>query len=176
MKALFLGRFQPFHNGHMEVIKEIRPGAESFIIVIGSAQESHTLDNPFTAGERYGMIKKSLVDENLNGVDIIPISDLNRYSLWVNYVETFVPTFDTIVTNNSITQRLFGEKGYEVVKPQLYNRERFSGEEIRRRILHNESWQDLVPKAVARIIEGIEGTERLRAIAGNNITNGDDDV
>ncbi len=163
MKALFIGRFQPFHSGHLEVIKEFRPRAESFIIVIGSAQESHTQANPFTAGERYRMIKKALVDDNLNGVDIIPLTDLNRYSLWVNYVESFAPPFDTIISNNPLTMRLFGEKGYEVVSPKFYNRERLSGEEIRRRIQNNESWQDLVPKAVVKIIEEIEGTERIRA-------------
>ena len=174
MKVLFIGRFQPFHSGHLEVIKEFRPQATSFIIVIGSAQESHTLTNPFTAGERYSMIKRSLTDENINDVDIIPLQDLNRYSIWVNYVESFVPPFDTVISNNPLTRRLFGEKGYEVREPKLYKRERFSGEEIRRRIMHNESWHDLVPKAVVRIIEEVEGTERIRTIG--DVGNGENDV
>ena len=174
MKVLFIGRFQPFHSGHLEVIKEFGPKAESFIIVIGSAQESHTLENPFTAGERYSMIKRSLKDTNVNHVDIIPLPDLNRYSIWVNYVESFVPPFDTVISNNPLTRRLFGEKGYVVQEPKLYKREKFSGKEIRRRILHNESWHDLVPKAVVRIIEETEGTERIRTIG--NILDGENDV
>lgn len=164
MKVLFIGRFQPFHSGHMSVVQEFAPKAESFTIVIGSAQESHTLRNPFTAGERYQMIKDSLKEEKLENIDIIPLVDLNRYSLWVNYVESFVPPFDLVITNNPITHRLFAEKGYEVVQPTIYDRELLSGEEIRRRVTQTESWQDLVPKSVVRVIEGIEGTERIRAI------------
>lgn len=169
MNVIFIGRFQPIHFGHMEVIKEFLPRSQTFTLVIGSAQESHTLRNPFTAGERFGMIKKALADENLTKVDIIPIVDINRYNVWVSHVESFVPPFDTVISNNPLTRRLFSERGYEVVEPKLYDRSRYSGEEIRRRIIENESWQDLVPKSVVRIIESIEGTERVRACATRKV-------
>ncbi|EQD45121.1 nicotinamide-nucleotide adenylyltransferase, partial [mine drainage metagenome] len=52
MRAFVVGRFQPFHNGHLHVIKEILSQYSSVIIGIGSAQYSHTMENPFTAGER----------------------------------------------------------------------------------------------------------------------------
>jgi len=120
-------------------------------------------------------MKKSLVDEGLNDCDIILIQDLNRYSIWVNYVESFVPPFDTVITNNPLTKRLFKEKSYKIMEPPLYSRERFAGSEIRRRILHNESWQDLVPKAVVRMIEQIEGTERIRAIASKPVSESEED-
>jgi len=165
LNALFIGRFQPFHFGHLEVIKEFLPAAQSFTLVIGSAQESHTLKNPFTAGERYGMIKKALVDEKISGVDIIPLPDINRFSVWVSHVQSFVPPFDLVISNNPLTRRLFSERGFTVVEPKRYDRTRYSGAEIRRRIIENESWQDLVPSSVARIIESIEGTERIRACA-----------
>jgi len=163
LNVLFIGRFQPIHFGHMEVVKEFISKSQSFTLVIGSAQESHTMRNPFTAGERFGMIKKALADENIAKVDIVPIVDVNRYSVWVSHVESFIPPFDTVISNNPLTRQLFAERGYNVIEPKMYDRSRYSGEEIRRRIIENESWQDLVPKSVVRIIEAIEGTERIRA-------------
>ncbi len=53
LTALLIGRFQPFHNGHLEVVKTISKKCDRMIIGIGSAQLSHTFENPFTAGERH---------------------------------------------------------------------------------------------------------------------------
>ena len=54
MRGLLIGRFQPFHGGHLEVVRKIRTDrpAASLLIGIGSAEESYTWENPFTAGER----------------------------------------------------------------------------------------------------------------------------
>ena len=55
-RGLVLGRFQPFHFGHLELIKEMVRGEIEPLICIGSAQHSHTDENPFTAEERKEMI------------------------------------------------------------------------------------------------------------------------
>ncbi len=55
-----VGRFQPFHNGHILVIRKMLESFPSVILGIGSAQYSHTLENPFTAGERVEMAVESL--------------------------------------------------------------------------------------------------------------------
>ncbi len=60
MRAFFVGRFQPYHLGHHEVIRSILREVDELIIGIGSAQESHSLENPFTAGERVLMIDKAV--------------------------------------------------------------------------------------------------------------------
>ncbi len=62
MRGLLIGRFQPFHKGHLYVIGKIAEEVDEIIIGIGSAQKSHCLDNPFTAGERLMMIKKALLE------------------------------------------------------------------------------------------------------------------
>ena len=51
-RGLLIGRMQPVHNGHIEIIKQILEEVDEIIIGIGSAQLSHELKNPFTAGER----------------------------------------------------------------------------------------------------------------------------
>jgi nicotinamide-nucleotide adenylyltransferase len=160
--GLIIGRFQPFHNGHFEVIKTIANDCDAIIIGIGSAELSHTLDNPFTAGERHLMISRALKEEGLDTFYIVPIVDIHRYAVWVSHVEALVPPFNTIYSNNPLTRRLFREAGYEVRHSPLFNRDLYSGTEIRRRIIDGEEWKDLVPKGVAGVIEEIDGVNRVK--------------
>ncbi|MEW5760233.1 MAG: nicotinamide-nucleotide adenylyltransferase, partial [Candidatus Thermoplasmatota archaeon] len=57
------------------------------------------------------------------------------------------------------------EKNYTIVEPKMYNKEEYSGTEIRRRILSGENWQALVPPAVVNVIKEIDGVERLKAVS-----------
>ena len=50
-RGFYIGRFQPYHNGHQLVLERIATEADEIIIGVGSAQLSHTRDNPFTSGE-----------------------------------------------------------------------------------------------------------------------------
>ncbi len=164
-RALMVGRFQPIHLGHMQVIREIAKRHEAIIIGIGSAQESHTLKNPFTAGERHWMISKALEEEGIRNYYLIPLMDVERNSIWVAHVKSLVPPFSVVYTNNPLVRRLFEEEEYEVRPLGFYKREVYSGREIRRRILKGEPWEHLVPKVVAEIIKEIGGVERIRTIA-----------
>ncbi|MDG6937846.1 MAG: adenylyltransferase/cytidyltransferase family protein, partial [Nitrososphaerota archaeon] len=94
--GLLVGRFQPFHLGHLEAVKYALREVDYLYVVVGSAQRSHERDNPFTAGERIAMIKAAL---DGNGVDparwmAIPIADADSHSLWVSMVGSMVPKFD----------------------------------------------------------------------------------
>jgi len=162
--GLIIGRFQPFHNGHLEVIMTIASECDFIIVGIGSADLSHTFDNPFTAGERYLMIARSLKQRGVENIYLVPIVDINRYAVWVSHVEAIVPPFNAIYSNNSLTRRLFREAGYQVRASPLFNREMYSGTEIRRRILKNEEWEFLVPPGVAEVIHEIDGESRLREL------------
>ena len=164
--SLVVGRFQPFHYGHMDVIRKCAAESEHLIIGIGSAQYSHYPTDPFTAGERYLMINNSLVDEGITNYSIVPIEDLNRFSVWVAHVVSMAPPFKRVYTNNPVTKRLFEESGYEIRNSPLYDRTVYSGTEIRRRIVHDEEWRPLVPPAVADVIDDIDGVGRLKAISG----------
>lgn len=163
--SLVVGRFQPLHKGHMDVILKCAEESEHLTIGIGSAQYSHTPENPFTAGERYMMINKSLRDEGIKNYSIVPIEDLNRYPVWVAHVVSLVPPFKRVYTNNPLTRRLFEESGFEVRQSPLYNRAVFSGTEIRRRIVNDEDWRDLVPAPVAEVIDDIDGVNRIKQIS-----------
>lgn len=161
MRGLVLGRFQPFHKGHLAVIREALGRCDDLVVVIGSAEDSHTIENPFTAGERYQMLISSLGSDELNRVHIIPVRDVNRYAAWVNHVESYVPPFDVVFSNSDLTRSLFKEAGHKVSRTRAYNSDEYSGTEIRRRIAAGEKWKHLVPEPVAQIVEGLDGRRRL---------------
>jgi nicotinamide-nucleotide adenylyltransferase len=163
-RGFYIGRFQPFHLGHRKVIGEIARHVDELIIGIGSAQLSHKPENPFTAGERILMISRSLEDLDLYYY-VIPINDLYQNALWVAHVRSLTPPFSDVYSNNPLVSRLFQESGYEVKYSPMYNREEYSGTEIRRRMLAGEDWEKLVPEAVVDVIGEINGVDRLKAVS-----------
>ncbi|HQP82120.1 MAG TPA: nicotinamide-nucleotide adenylyltransferase [Methanoregulaceae archaeon] len=166
-RAFYIGRFQPYHNGHQYVLEKIAGTADAIVIGVGSAQLSHEKENPFTAGERILMITESLKDIRVP-LYVIPIEDIKRNALWVAHVRSMVPPFDIIFSSNPLVMRLFSEEGIPVRSPAMYARELHSGTEIRRRILKGEQWENLVPSPVSEIIREIGGVERVRQIARND--------
>ena len=166
-RGFYIGRFQPYHNGHQSVLEHIAQNVDEIIIGIGSAQLSHHPDNPFTAGERVLMITRSLASLGCPFY-VIPIEDIQRNALWAAHVRSMAPPFDTCYSSNPLVVRLFSEAGVDVQSPAMYERERLSGTEIRRRMLAGEEWEDLVPREVARVLAEIDATERLRKISQND--------
>lgn len=165
-RAIMLGRFQPPHKGHLEVISQILEEIDELVIGLGSAQLSHELDDPFTAGERILMLTKSLdeADIDLSRVYFIPIPDVNNNALWVSHVLSQSPPFTLVYSGNPLVKRLFKERKFEVETPPLFKREEYQGTVIRERMLNDEEWQNLVPKAVVEVISEINGTERLKEL------------
>jgi len=169
-RGFFIGRFQPYHLGHHEVFIDILKEIDELIIGIGSAQESHSLENPFTAGERILMISRAIGEiKPEKKVYIIPLEDIYRNSLWVSHVKSMVPPFDVVFSNNPLVKRLFGEAGAQVVEPKLRNRNKYQGTEIRKRIIENKDWHELVPAVVMKTIEEIGGIKRLVDISESDV-------
>ncbi len=167
LRGLYVGRFQPFHLGHLHAIRHVLSDVEELIIVIGSAQYSHKLDNPFTAGERITMIFKSLTEARITPQRylIIPIRDLHVHMMWVAEVKGYTPRFEVVFSNEPLTRRLFVEAGFPVKSIPLSRRHLYLATEVRKRMLKNESWTELVPKSVADYIRQIDGVGRLRDLA-----------
>jgi len=163
-RGFYIGRFQPYHNGHQSVLGHIADEVDEIIIGVGSAQLSHTIDNPFTAGERVLMITRSLATVGCPFY-VIPIEDIKRNALWVAHVQSMTPPFDLCYSSNPLVVRLFSEAGVKVQSPSMYERDTLSGTEIRRRMLNNTTWKNLVPPAVNQVIREIDGVARLRQIA-----------
>lgn len=73
---VLIGRFQPLHNAHLEIIKRATALTDQLIIITGSAKQPRTYKNPFTSQERASMIKDATrgldmhihVEENIDTI------------------------------------------------------------------------------------------------------------
>ena len=166
MRGLLIGRFQPFHSGHLGLVRAIRARRpeDALLIGIGTAEESYTPENPFTAGERFEMIDRAVREAGLSGIEIVPVADIRRHALWVRYLEGLLPPFREVYTNNPLTQLLFEKAGYAVETPSLIERDRYEGAKIREALATDGSWRDRVPPAVARYLDEIGAPARLATV------------
>lgn len=156
MIALFIGRFQPFHKGHLWAVNKILGECDSIIIGIGSSQYSGTHDNPFSSAERKEMIRGALAGMD---VPIFEIPDIHDNNEWVSHVKRIVPEFDVVYTGSELSEKLFVRERIEVRK--LSRHEQISASEVRLRIIKDLEYKDLVPDAVADILIHIDAKNRL---------------
>jgi len=169
-RALIFGRFQPFHLGHLKVVNWALEEFEELILLVGMADESHTLHNPFTAGERIWMMREALKDE---GVDLARIITATAPTMSVYlgnafYIINLVPKIEAIITRNPVIAQVFHDAGLDVVYPPEFDRSRLRGSYIRKLMLEDGDWRELVPETVAKIIDRIRGVERLKRAASRD--------
>ena len=168
MRALVIGRFQPFHNGHLSVVREVAPEVDEVLVCIAAAADDHTKDNPFTAEERNEMVIRALEEADIGPFRIVDIPDIHNPPVWARYVVSLCPPFDVVVAHNDTTLDLFREIGYEVRKATPYDRDTHSGTRVRHLMSQGGSWEDLVPPSVADYLRSIEGPERVHGLAGGD--------
>jgi len=166
-RGFYIGRFQPYHQGHHAMVERIADDVDELVLGIGSADQSHTARNPFTAGERVEMVTKATAEMDLITY-AVPIEDLNRNAVWVSHVQSMSPRFDVAYSNNPLVVRLFGEAGVDVRQSPMFRREEFEGAEVRERMADGDDWEELVPSTVVEIIEEIDGVNRLREVTDSD--------
>ncbi len=170
MSALFIGRFQPFHLGHLDAIKQAFKKTDMLFIGIGSAAENFQPKNPFTAGERIQMIKTALDEAKIPPAKyiIVPIPNINNYELWPSHVEQYLPPFNTVFTCSDIVETLFKNENQNRKNPRkiikLKKNLKINSTKIRAAMLKNKPWEKMVPKSVQKLLKNWEAPERLKAI------------
>ncbi|MDP7244106.1 MAG: nicotinamide-nucleotide adenylyltransferase [Flavobacteriales bacterium] len=160
-RGLFIGRFQPFHLGHLQDIKNALKEVDELVIGVGSSNEERTKENPFTVEERIEMIDLVLPANDISAYTVFPIPDFHDDRKWVEHVETLVPKFDVVYTGNKWTERCFKRK-YKIKRVNILKG--VSATIIRNKILKNKDWQKLVPKEVVEFISKIKGVARVKRI------------
>ena len=164
MRGFYIGRYQPFHDGHQHMVEEIAADVDELVLGIGSAGDSHTTRNPFTAGERVMMVTKAVEHLDITTY-VVPIEDLDRNAVWVSHVQSMTPRFDVAYSNNPLVVRLFEEAGVEVRGSPMFRRDVLEGTELRERMIRGRDWEGLVPDAVVDVIREVDGVDRIRRIA-----------
>ena len=160
-RGLFIGRFQPFHLGHLKDIQNALEEVGEIIIGLGSSNEENTKENPFTVKERVEMINIALTANNIKKYIVFTIPDLHDDAKWVKHIETVVPKFDVVYTGNEWTEKCFEGK-HEVKRVKMLKG--VSSTTIRSRIIKNQNWQKLVPEEIVNYLSKIKGVERIKGM------------
>jgi nicotinamide-nucleotide adenylyltransferase len=169
-----MGRFQPLHNGHLKVMLKIIKEVEYLVVGIVNPDPKDTINfkdfasekNPFNFWERYRMIHESLKE---SGVDMSKVYIVPSYppSLYNDEkFERFLPKKDETIIYlpvkkaekwkiEDLIKRGWNGRSFKVKNP-------ISATEVRRRIAEDENWEELVPRAVAKIIKEVDGINRIK--------------
>lgn len=167
-RILFIGRFQPFHNGHLHVLGNLLKQYDQVVIVLGSAESERNWRNPFTAGERVELISAALNKEQRLHTLLIPVRDINNHALWVSHVNDYVPSYEAIYSNNPVVNRLFRKAGVKICTG-YFKREVYEGNKIRNMIVKdNPEWKKLAPKSVVAFILSHGLDEQIKKLASKS--------
>ena len=88
--AVVIGRFQPFHFGHLALLEHALSVAPRAVLVLGSARGPRMAKNPFTADERIAMIRESLEPDARARVAFAPVRDYYDEPRWAGAVKAAV--------------------------------------------------------------------------------------
>ena len=167
MRALIIGRFQPFHKGHLELAKHILKECDELVIAIASAQFNYIEKDPFTAGERIWMIHEALMEGRIDLAKCYVATVVNdeNNAKWIGHLRSFLPPFDVVYTGNAYVAMLMKDSGIKVRDVKFYDKEKYNATRIRQLMLDGKNWQELVPRSVAQIIKKIDGIRRIKVIS-----------
>ena len=164
MNGLLIGRFQPFHLGHVHAVRFALSKVDNLWIGIGSSNRSHEKYNPFSASERKEMILSSLDDTLLEKIKIFEIPDFDDHKRWAENIKTLVPKFSVVFTNDETTAHIYSRQGIDVLPIPFEDRDFLSGTRIRQKIIQDENWQDYLPEGTKKVLIKSGAKDRIKGL------------
>jgi cytidyltransferase-like protein len=164
------GRFQPFHNGHLEYLRGAAERSDEIFIGITNPDPARIKpepsdplrhlpeSNPYSYAERLLMIKAAAADLGLDPacVHVIPFP-VNEPELWPAYVPAGVTQYLRLFSEWGGTKlERMRAAGYEVVVLDEGTEKELSGADVRAAIRDGDDWEALVPPGVARVLRSLE--------------------
>lgn len=170
---VYIGRFQPLHNGHINTIRLALQKTRRLIILVGSHQAPLTARNPWTSEERMALIRGALDEEEYNRCLVAGLEDFTyQDEKWVKRIKEIVQGFKAIYggadckigitgfdkDSTSYYLKLFPE--WETsLKPQI---ERIGATDIRNAYFdHGTVLTDVLPANVSKFLIDFKQDERF---------------
>ena len=151
-----VGRFQPFHFGHLYLIKKALEVADKIVIGVGSAS-IYSEENPLNFEERKKILEAVIKKEKIVGrvLKIVPLEDFFDDKKWLDNVKKKAGEFDLIIGNNDWTNNIMEEAGYKVKRYPYYRRRLYEGWRIRKLVKEGKPWQARVPEYIVSLLNGL---------------------
>jgi len=162
MNGLLIGRFQPFHLGHLEALRFALSKVDKLWVGLGSSNRPVEKNNPFTAQQRKEMIMSSIDDSMKKKISIYFIPDVDNHIRWIEKIDTIVPKFDIIFSNDDLTKHLYSKRNTVVIAIPFLNRESLSGTNIRDLIIHDQRWDGFVPNGTRNFLKKSSAKELMK--------------
>jgi nicotinamide-nucleotide adenylyltransferase len=161
------GRFQPFHNGHLEYLRGAAAHSDEVFVGITNPDPQRVKEeasdplrhlpesNPFSYVERLLMVEAVAEDEGIR-VHVIPFP-VNEPELWSAYVPAGVTQYLRLFSDWGGTKlERMREAGYDVAVLDEGAEKELSGADVRAALRAGGDWEALVPPGVARVIRSLE--------------------
>ena len=162
MDGLLIGRFQPFHLGHLEAFQFALSKVDKLWVGLGSSNKPAQKNDPFSAEERKEMILSSIDDSMKEKISIYFIPDLDNHVKWIEKIDTIVPKFDIVFSNDELTKHLYSKRTLQIISIPFLKRDVLSGTNIRNLIISDQKWDVLVPEGTKNFLININAKERLK--------------
>lgn len=159
--GLFIGRFQPFHLGHIDALNQARKfWITEFFIGIWSSNKEHTSENPFSYEERKNMITKIL---NAMGVKftIYPIPDVEKDENRKEYIMSNIPKFDCVISGDIWTTNIFKKTKYPICNIKIMKDIQNSSIKHMLHVGDIEGLKELVPGQAIIYLKSMKADKRL---------------
>jgi nicotinamide-nucleotide adenylyltransferase len=173
VRALYIGRFQPVHQGHVDVVRTI-DGAEDvtgLVIAVGSTQYDHTRKhphapwsmNPFTYAERREMLERALAGVPAKPLSVCGVPDYHDWPRWYRHIAEELPGFGVLYSADARERAFFAAKGKGVRDfPRL---RAYHAGKIREWMAQGDpAWREAVPPAAVEVLDRIGAEDRVRAL------------
>ena len=153
--GLLVGRFQPFHKGHLHLIKRSFRYIDTMIIGVGSVGKVDK-DNFLSFEEREKMLGKVIRKEGWRDkiTKIVALKDFHSDELWLNNSLKVAEKIDVVIGNNEWTNRIFEKAGYPILRLGFYRRDIYEGKKVRRLMLEGGGWESRLPSYIVPLIHG----------------------
>lgn len=165
--CIFIGRFQPFHLAHYELLKEALAIADVAVVVLGSHNKAPNTKNPWESFQRQEMILAALTPEEKNRIRFVHMRDyLYNDNLWITDLQQRVSD----ATLNSESVALIGHAHdhssyYLDLFPQwkfisMNNIDKYPhATDIRAKYFTGQKYDEFIHPATAKYMEDFKGTD-----------------
>ncbi len=162
MNGLLIGRFQPFHLGHLEALRFALSKVDKLWLGLGSSNRPMEKNNPFSAQQRKEMILSSIDDSMQERISVYFVPDVNNHIRWIEKIDDIVPKFDVIFSNDNLTKHLYSKRNTEVLAIPFLRRKSLSGTNIRHLIANDQDWEIFVPDGTRNFLKNIGAKQLLK--------------